>query len=369
MKLSNLACRMAALLGLAAIGHCAHADEHWVTDTGGCKIRSADPNPASIVIWSGPCINGFADGVGAAKWVLNGQRIFTYEGPMHAGKREGQGVLKTRTARYEGGFADNLLSGKGVLTWTGGQRYEGSFEQGKLSGSGIMYYANDEVFTGTWLAGVRTGRGSVSLPNGDSYEGNFDGGELQGSATYRWANGDRYEGQFFDGKPFGTGVYLFKNGNRYEGSFVNGLPSGDGVALTASGQRYEGTFSGGKPTGRGSYTASDDRVMPDPQRALSFNYATVAAVVGPVRVSSAVCTKMGEPAKPDVNWTGTAIYKAVAEVEDGRVTSAQIFRVQGPRKGRAEDAITSAILFALKDRYECPQAHVFEQVFEFHFPG
>lgn len=78
-----------------------------------------------------------------------------------------------------------------------------------------------------------------------------------------------------------------------------------------------------------------------------------------------VCTKMGKPDVPAVNWSGEALYKATATVKAGRVASVEITPLRGGVDRRAQRALIQAITDTLKDTYECPGDHVFEQEFQF----
>jgi periplasmic protein TonB len=78
-----------------------------------------------------------------------------------------------------------------------------------------------------------------------------------------------------------------------------------------------------------------------------------------------VCTKMGKPEVPSVNWSGDALYKAVATVKAGRVTAVEITSLRGGVDRKAQRALVQSIEAALRDTYECPGDHVFEQEFQF----
>jgi protein TonB len=78
-----------------------------------------------------------------------------------------------------------------------------------------------------------------------------------------------------------------------------------------------------------------------------------------------VCTKMGKPDMPSVNWSGEALYKAVATVKSGRVTAVEITSLRGGVDRKAQRALVQAIEATLRDTYECPGDHVFEQEFQF----
>lgn len=78
-----------------------------------------------------------------------------------------------------------------------------------------------------------------------------------------------------------------------------------------------------------------------------------------------VCTKMGKPEMPSVNWSGEALYRAVATVKAGRVSSVEITSLRGGVDRKAQRALVQAIEATLRETYECPGDHVFEQEFQF----
>lgn len=86
----------------------------------------------------------------------------------------------------------------------------------------------------------------------------------------------------------------------------------------------------------------------------------------PARVTAGmVCTKMGKPDMPSVNWSGEALFKAVATVKAGRVTAVEITPLRGGVDRKAQRALVQAIEATLRESYECPGDHVFEQEFQF----
>ena len=86
----------------------------------------------------------------------------------------------------------------------------------------------------------------------------------------------------------------------------------------------------------------------------------------PTKVTAGmVCTKMGKPEVPSVNWSGEALFKAVATVKAGRVTAVEITSLRGGVDRKAQRAMTQAITQTLQDTYECPGDHTFEQEFQF----
>lgn len=87
---------------------------------------------------------------------------------------------------------------------------------------------------------------------------------------------------------------------------------------------------------------------------------------GPTQVITSptlVCTRMGKPELPAVNWTGEAVLKAVATVRGGRVVSADVKVISGSVDPRTRRALQAAVSSTLQDSYECPGNHLFEQEF------
>ncbi|HEY9107347.1 MAG TPA: ABC transporter substrate-binding protein [Roseateles sp.] len=91
-----------------------------------------------------------------------------------------------------------------------------------------------------------------------------------------------------------------------------------------------------------------------------------APVAKPAKVTAGmVCTKMGKPELPAINWSGEALYKAVATVKAGRVTAVEITPLRGGVDRKAQRQLIQAIEATLRETYECPGDHTFEQEFQF----
>jgi hypothetical protein len=106
--------------------------------------------------YSGPCVNGLAEGKGVASGTA------TYEGEFKAGMKQGRGVKTWANGdRYEGEFADDRMQGVGVYTWGRGpwqgQRYEGSYVADKREGAGVYRWPDGDVYKGPWKADAFTG--------------------------------------------------------------------------------------------------------------------------------------------------------------------------------------------------------------------
>ena len=68
---------------------------------------------------------------------------------------------------------------------------------------------------------------------------------------------------------------------------------------------------------------------------------------------------------PAVNWSGNALYKVLATVKAGRVSSIEVTPLRGGVDRKAQRAFIASIESTLKESYECPGDHVFEQEFQF----
>ena len=95
--------------------------------------------------------------------------------------------------------------------------------------------------------------------------------------------------------------------------------------------------------------------------------APVAAPVAkPTKVTAGmVCTKMAKPEMPSLSWSGEALYKVIATVKAGRVATVEVTSLRSGVDRKAQRALIAAIETTLKESYECPGDHVFEQEFQF----
>ncbi len=152
--------RMRLLLGLLlglTTGY-ASAEDGWIADKNGCKLANPSPKPGETVTWSGPCINGFAQGRGIVQWYVDGKAGVTYEGALARGAASGQGKLTMPDgATYAGGWLDGKQDGSGKYSAPNGTRYEGEWKDGVPNGRGIMHSASGEVMDGIWKSGTYVG--------------------------------------------------------------------------------------------------------------------------------------------------------------------------------------------------------------------
>ena len=88
---------------------------HWITDSHGCKVWDSLPSANESVSWSGPCVDGYAEGKGTLSWFISGQPYGTYEGELKGGHYDGEGTQIWRTgARYTGKWKADRAHGYGT---------------------------------------------------------------------------------------------------------------------------------------------------------------------------------------------------------------------------------------------------------------
>ena len=95
---------------------------------------------------------------------------------------------------YTGDFVDGMRSGKGKYQHNGSV-YTGDFERGLYHGHGKYYYADTgRTYEGQFANNHPSGRGIMVWSDGSRYEGTFVKGKMEGSGTQQHANGNRYIG-------------------------------------------------------------------------------------------------------------------------------------------------------------------------------
>ncbi|MYM67800.1 hypothetical protein GTP45_13275 [Pseudoduganella sp. FT55W] len=109
------------------------------------------------VTWSGPCVNGYAEGDGKLLRFVKKEQIGSFEGRM------AQGMLADG---YE----------KSPEGW----QYEGQYKRGLRQGTGSILYKDGIRYDGEWKAGKREGRGAVTYTLGGRYEGPWTNDEPGG---------------------------------------------------------------------------------------------------------------------------------------------------------------------------------------------
>jgi hypothetical protein len=62
---------MVAALLLIQLAH--GEDSTWIADANGCRVWDPNPKPNETVTWTGPCVDGFAEGQGIVQWFQDGK--------------------------------------------------------------------------------------------------------------------------------------------------------------------------------------------------------------------------------------------------------------------------------------------------------
>jgi hypothetical protein len=70
----------------------------------------------------------------------------------------------------------------------------------------------DRSYDGGWVDDMRSGKGTMTYPNGDVYDGNWKANQMNGQGKLTYKNGDVYEGNWVDGKENGTGTMTSATG-------------------------------------------------------------------------------------------------------------------------------------------------------------
>ena len=152
------------LLLLFGIGGTALAYvENWVTDsTTGSKICIWVVDDSIKIIsasWSGPTVDGKAEGKGTLKYVYknkDGKETYAEaDAEMKAGKLNGAVNIKWSDGdMYDGNYKDGLREGRGVFKSANGKVYDGDWKVGKPDGYGVGKDAAGKVIhDGQWKNG------------------------------------------------------------------------------------------------------------------------------------------------------------------------------------------------------------------------
>jgi hypothetical protein len=155
------------LIGVALLALPAAAQggpPQWSADPKtGCRVWNSSPEPGDSISWTGGCRNGLAQGPGVLQWFMDGKPVSRFEGGYRDGLLDGKGVYTfANGARYEGEYADDLRHGRGTMIEPDGTRYEGEWRQGLPNGQGTLKEANGTLVSGTWTNGCLREGGRIA---------------------------------------------------------------------------------------------------------------------------------------------------------------------------------------------------------------
>jgi hypothetical protein len=181
------------------------------------------------VSWSGPIVDGKAEGKGHLSWVYvekdGTKKSVQGDVEMKAGFMDGKATITmSNGASYDGYLKAGQFEGKCIFLTGDGGSYEGTFKANALDVWGKRKQANGDVYEGEYRDGVANGKGKMTSPRaGLVYEGDWKDGVGDGQGVYRWANGKSYQGAIKNNRPHGYGVMRDANGKvEYEGEWNNG---------------------------------------------------------------------------------------------------------------------------------------------------
>ena len=218
-------------LGVAAIQPLAASAQTSIADPRtGCRIRmiSVGDSPPTVR-WDGPCVAGFASGVGTVVFDSG----IRYTGEMRDGWRNGQGKISFPDGNsYEGAFINSRFNGRGLYVFSNGQRIEGQFKDGDANGACEITLPNRTRISGQCVEGEIVGQGSAVFPDGGRYDGGYVGGQQSGQGVYVGPNRQfRQEGTFREGKFVSGRAYIADDSYQ---NIENGRPVGDMVPSPAA---------------------------------------------------------------------------------------------------------------------------------------
>ena len=144
-----------------------------------CRIAPSGKESVTDQRWTGPCKDGWAEGVGVLE--KKGEKGWRYEGPLLRGQQSGHGYIK----------------------FDSGVQYEGAFLKGDLEGMAIYLHPNGDRYDGEFKASLRDGRGSMSYGLGGRYDGNWKNGKYHGRGIIEYPGGRKLDTTFVDGLPIG----------------------------------------------------------------------------------------------------------------------------------------------------------------------
>ncbi len=170
----------AALLNCGLLA--ASADEsstgQWLKD-GACSLYSAGAAAGDTVSWTGPCVDGYAEGLGTATFTHDGQSQSFTANFQHGVIPDGHVITRWGAGwSYDGETVGGRFQGAGILTTDTSDRFEGQWADGKMIGFGVLRRANGERYAGDWRDDKPNGMGELFHPDGTKLAGTFADGKL-----------------------------------------------------------------------------------------------------------------------------------------------------------------------------------------------
>jgi len=155
---------LAAIGSASQSGPATEAAEHSIPDGAGCRVYSTWSLPKESVTWSGPCVDGFANGEGTLAWFASGQPAGHYIGPVSHGRPDGIGTY----------------------TYANGDRFQGEFWQGHYDGPGTYTFVDGATYVGDFVRGESTQSGTLRLPDGRQFKTDLLEGRAEFAALKRY---------------------------------------------------------------------------------------------------------------------------------------------------------------------------------------
>lgn len=208
---SLIAILLVAFVALLAAPFALGVAPRWLEAAKDCDVR----NPYGVkqwrsmrAVWTGPCVDGRAEGEGTLEWFLKGQRTVRYSGRMEGGRITGRG----ERTEYETMWGPGQLIEYEI-------RYDGLWKDGVLL-EGTVTFPDERQYRGTWKLG-EWASGMLTMPGGWQWEGQWRAGRLTGEGTAKGRQGE-FKGNWADGVPQGAGVFVTRDGRRFEGTWKDG---------------------------------------------------------------------------------------------------------------------------------------------------
>lgn len=238
---------------------CGAAQTFYKDEMSGCSVGTFKTDEGLSVRWTGPCVEGKAQGRGIAQWSIAGQPAGHGEGGYRAGLLDGRAIVTNKEyTRVEAEFVNGKINGRCVLLYRDGKKFNGQCADDQPNGTGRMTLASGELQIGTFRNGRQSGQGvALSADRSGQYFGNFVDDKSSGYGTRIFPDGSWYQGDFADGFFEGDGVAVSADGEYYRGHFKHGARDGEGEAVSSS-SFYRGHWADNLPDGYGEWVLPNE---------------------------------------------------------------------------------------------------------------